>query len=372
MGVKKILYGSFVVVVLGVAIYFVIYTVINSLSDPIDFPIFYGAARNALSGLSIYTYYGKYQLPFWYFPWTSWIFIPLAIFTRQVAWILFLVISFGVAFLSVNALANYFQRFSLFDRLYMFSMLLWMGWLAYRVGQISFLLLGVTVLVILLIGKGRPILSGLLIPLLLIKPHLFIIFIPLVLWLGGKKTLFAGTIMTLLLLGIETVVTPHWAGQMLGLLVQGTSRVDVTPFWDFSTFPTLLGFTQNYSGTANLPFTILLVAMAAFVVIRFRSLPKIPWLCLAMAASLFCAPRSYAYDLVLLVPAMIWLSEKWSIKTALLWAAAALIPVLSHYSAGSYLVTLMVFALCIYKAYTIEKQSGSSRSFFCRRKDAAS
>jgi hypothetical protein len=234
MGVKKILYGSFVTAILVVAIYFVIYSIINSLNDPIDFPVFYGAARNALSGLSIYTYYGKYQLPFWYFPWTSWIFIPLAIFSRQVAWILFLVISFGVAFLSVNALANHFQGFGLFDRLYMFSMLLWMGWLAFRVGQMSFLLLGATVLVILLIGKGRPILSGLLIPLLLIKPHLFIIFIPLVLWLGGKKTLFAGTIITLLLFGVETVITPHWAGQMLSLLVEGTRRVDVTPFWIFA------------------------------------------------------------------------------------------------------------------------------------------
>jgi hypothetical protein len=371
MGIKKILYGSFVIVNLGAVIYVMVYTVIHSLNDPLDFPVFYGAARNALYGLSIYTYYGIHHFPFWYFPWTSWIFIPLAIFSRQVAWIIYLVISFGVAFLAINAFANHVQRFSFFDRLYMFSMSLWMGWLAFRVGQMSFLILGATVLIILLIGKGRSILSGLLIPLLLIKPHLFIIFIPLVLWLGGKKTLFAGTIITLLLFGVETVITPHWAGQMLSLLVEGTKRVDVKPYWDFSTFPTLLGFSQNYSGTANLPFTIPLVAIAAFVVIRFRSLPKIPLLSLAMAASLFCAPRSYEYDLVLLIPATIWLSEKWSFKAAFLWAVGAIIPIFSHYSAGSYLVTLIVFTLCIYKAYTLEKQGGISRSFFGKRKNAA-
>lgn len=67
-------------------------------------------------------------------------------------------------------LAKHVQQFSYLDLLYMFSMLLWMGWLAFRVGQMSFLILGATVLVILLIGKGRSILSGLLIPLLLIKP----------------------------------------------------------------------------------------------------------------------------------------------------------------------------------------------------------
>jgi len=369
MGIKKILYGSYVIFNLVAAIYFIVYTVFYSGYAPLDFPVFYGAARNALNGLSIYTYYGIHHFPFWYFPWTSWIFIPLAIFSRQVAWIIYLVISFSIAFLAVFVLAKHVLRFSLLDILYMFSMLLWMGWLAFRVGQMSFLILGATVLVILLIGKGRSILSGLLIPLLLIKPHLFIIFIPLVLWLGGKKTLVTGTLVTLLLIGIETVITPHWARQMLSLLVEGATRVDATPFWDFSTFPTLVGLSQNFSGTANLPFTIILVAISALIVIRFRSLPKIPLLSLAMAASLFCAPRSYAYDLVMLIPAMIWLSEKWSIKTALIWAAAALIPMLSHFSAGSYLVTLLVFALSISKAYTIERQGGIFKSFLGMRKN---
>jgi hypothetical protein len=80
-------------------------------------------------------------------------------------------------------------------------------------------------------------------------------------------------------------------------------------------------------------------------------------LSLALAASLFCAVRSYAYDLVLLIPAMIWLSEKWSIKTALMWAAAAIIPLLSHFSAEAYLVTVMVLALCVCKAISIEKRN---------------
>jgi hypothetical protein len=80
-------------------------------------------------------------------------------------------------------------------------------------------------------------------------------------------------------------------------------------------------------------------------------------LSLALAASLFCAVRSYAYDLVLLIPAMIWLSEKWSIKTALMWATAAIIPLLSHFSAEAYLVTLMVLVLCVIKAISIEKRN---------------
>jgi Glycosyltransferase family 87 len=367
MGIKKLLYRILVMVNLIVVILVVMITVLYSFIIPVDFPVFYGAARNALHGLSIYTYFGLHPLPFWYFPWVSWIFIPLAIFSRQVAWIIYLVIGSGVAFLSVNSLANIYQRFSLYDRLFMFSMLLWMGWLVYLVGQISFLLLGAAVAVLLLIGKGRPVLAGLLFPLLLIKPHLFIVFLPLVLWLGGKKTFISAGLVTLFLIIIATLTTPHWFEQMLAMLQAGTIRVDVDPLFNFTTFPALLGFSQNFVGTADLPFTILLVVIAAFMVIRFRSMPKIPLLSLALAASLFCAPRSYAYDLVLLIPAMVWLSEKWSLKTALLWAACVIIQILSHFSSGSYLVTLLVFTLGILKAITIEKQDGISRSFFGMR-----
>jgi len=162
---------------------------------------------------------------------------------------------------------------------------------------------------------------------------------------------------TLSLFGIEFLITPDWVRQMLGLLTHGVGSLDTNPLWKFTTLPSLIGLGQNYAGTANLLLTAILVAIAAFVVIRFRFLPKIPLLSLALAASLFCAPRANAYDLVLLIPAMIWLSEKWSLKTALIWVAAALIPFLFHFSAGSYLLTMMVFALCIYKACSFEKRS---------------
>jgi hypothetical protein len=358
MRIRKILYGTFVITNAAIAIYFVVLTFSNSINDLLDFPVFYGAARNALQGLSLYTYYGVRHFPFWYFPWTGWLFIPLAVFSRQVASIIFFVLNLGIAFLSINALANHCKRINFFDRLFMFSALLWMSWLGFRVGQLSILILGAAVLVMLSIEKGRSFLAGLLLPILLIKPHLFIIFIPLVLWLGGKKTFLAGAIITLLFFGIEFVITPDWPAQMLGLVVEGARRVEANPFWNFSTLPTMLGFSQNYAGTANLPVSLIQVTIAACVVIRFRALPKIPLLSLALAASVFCAPRAYAYDLVLLIPATIWLSEKWSYKAVLLWAVCAIIPVLARYSAGSYLVTLVVFSLAVYKAYRVETQNG--------------
>jgi hypothetical protein len=229
--------------------------------------------------------------------------------------------------------------------------------LAYRVGQMSYLVLGGAVLVVFLLTREQRYLAGLCMPLLLLKPHLFLIFIPLVLWMGGWKTFFTSAVSTLSLFGIEFLITPDWVRQMLGLLTHGAGRLDINSGWKFATLPSLLGLGQNYLGMVNMLVTALLIIISAFVVIRSRFLPKIPLLSLALAASLFCAPRANAYDLVLLIPAMIWLSEKWSIKTALIWAAAALIPFLAHFSSGSYLVTFMVFALCIYKSYSIEKHN---------------
>ena len=54
MGIKKTLYASFVIGNLVAAIYFLVYTVAHTQDELIDFPVFYGAARNALYGLSLF------------------------------------------------------------------------------------------------------------------------------------------------------------------------------------------------------------------------------------------------------------------------------------------------------------------------------
>ena len=358
MKIRKILYGALVFANLVLAISFMLYTLnLTRGNDLFDFQVFYGAARNVLVGSSIYTNYGAANLPYWYFPWVAWIFLPLAFFPFEIASLIFLAIGLLIVGLVIHFLTKHYQGLVVFDRIYMFSMIIWMSWQAYRVGQMSYLVLGAAVLVVFLLAREKKYLVGLCIPLLLLKPHLFLIFIPLVLWMGGWKTILSGALATLSLFGIEFLITPDWARQMLGLLTHGVGKLDTNPGWKFATLPSLLGLGQNYIGTANLLVTALLVIIAAFVVIRFRFLPKIPLLSLALAASLFCAPRANAYDLVLLIPAMIWLSKKWSIKTALIWAAAALIPFLAHFSAGSYLVIFMVFALCIYKSYSIDKHN---------------
>jgi hypothetical protein len=327
----------------------------------IDFTVFYWSARMVINGMSPYAYYGKVHLPFWYFPWVAWIFIPFAIMPSSLAWIVYIVGGLAVTLIAMVFLARYYPGTGVFDRIYIFSIILWMSWLTYYVGQMSFFLFGFIVLFLYLVWKSQYSAVGLCFPLLLLKPHLLLIFIPAILLKGGKKTIIISILSTVVLLGIETLITPNWLLQMIHLLGEGTQRVDVNPAWGFTTFTTLIGFSQNYAGTSTIPLTLILIAIAAFVVYRFRRLSAIPWLSLALAASLFCAPRSYSYDLILLVPAIFWLSEKWSYKTKLMWGITGLIPLISLYSTGSYLLTLLIFGFCIYKAYCQEKKSGSFR-----------
>jgi hypothetical protein len=358
MKIQKTLYRVFVLVNLVLAISFMLYTVNLSRGDELwDFQVFYGAVHNVLAGSSIYTNYGAAHLPFWYFPWVAWIFIPLAMFPFEPASFIFLALGLTITALVIHSLTKHYEGFDLFARLYIFSMVIWLSWLVYRVGQMSYFVLGAAVLVMFVLARRGYYLAGLLMPLLLLKPHLFLIFIPLVLWLGGWKTLLTAALSSLSLFGIEFLVTPDWIRQMLALLTKGIGSADINQFYKFTTLPSLLGLGQNYTGVTYLIMTAVLVAISAVIVIRFRSLPIIPLLSLALAASLFCAVRSYAYDLVLLIPAMIWLSEKWSIKTAVMWAAAAIIPLLSHFSAEAYFVTMMVLALCVCKAISIEKRN---------------
>lgn len=358
MKIWKTSYKVFVLVNLLLAVSFMLLTLSHSRGSELwDFQVFHGSGQNVLAGNSIYTYYGLAHLPFWYFPWVSWIFLPLALFPFEIASYLFLAVGLFIVAVVIHSLTRLYQGVGVFDRIYMFSMVIWLSWQVYRVGQMSYYVLGGAVLALFLLARDRKYLAGLCMPLLLMKPHLFIVFIPLVLWMGGWKTFLSGALATLGLCGIEFLITPDWVRQMVGSLIRGVGNVDINIFYKFSTLPTLLGFHQNITGTANIPITAVLAVIAAYIVYRFRSLPKMPLLSLALVASLFCAPRSYAYDLVQLIPAMIWLSEKWSPGTALMWFGAALIPFLSHFSDGSFFVTLIVLVLCIVKAYSIEKRN---------------
>ena len=135
MKIQKILYKAFVLVNLVLAIYFMLYTINLSRGYELwDFQVFYGAVRNVIAGNSIYTNYGLVHLPFWYFPWVAWLFLPLAFFPFETASFLFLVVGLIIMAVVIHSLAKHYHGFGVFDRIYMFTMVIWLSWLVYRVG----------------------------------------------------------------------------------------------------------------------------------------------------------------------------------------------------------------------------------------------
>ena len=122
MKIQKILYNVFVLVNLVLAIYFMLYMLNLSRGYKLwDFQVFYGAVRNVIAGSSIYSNYGAAILPFWYFPWVSWIFLPLALFLFEIDSFPFLAIGLSIVALVIHSLPKHYQSFGILDRIYMFS-----------------------------------------------------------------------------------------------------------------------------------------------------------------------------------------------------------------------------------------------------------
>jgi hypothetical protein len=314
-----------------------------------DFIVFYNSARAVLLGNSIYAITGSAKLPFWYFPWTAWFFIPLAIWPFKVAISLFTGLSIISGIAVIYFLTRYYNSsFKIPNMVFIVAPIIPMSFLLIIVGQMDYILLGMAVVTMYAIDKKHDLAAGLIFPFLWIKPHLLIVFTLFALWRSGKRAILISLAFSILMLLVETAITPDWPYEMLNLLKYGAQRTDF--IWNFTTLPNLLGSQENWVGTANLPFTILLIVASVLIVWKFRALPTMPLLSLALAASLFCAPRAYAYDLPLLIPALIWLTAKSFPTTFWIWLLAALIPMVAGFSSGAYLLTLLVFSLSIWKA----------------------
>ncbi len=350
--IKRSLYYAFFISAILLGLRFLAYGMFET--DWHDFDVFYNSAKAALDGKSIYIVTGALHLPFWYLPWTAWFYIPFAVWPIEVARSLYKGLSVLAAILIVNSLTHYYNPgFKFRDKILIFALIIPMTLQLMIVGQMDYILLGLIVIIMYAIDKEKDILAGALFPLLWIKPHLFIVFTLFAFWRAGRRTMWVSLILSVAMLLFETIISPGWQFEMLNLLQGGTQR---TASVGFTTFPNLLGSQENWVGTANLPFTIFLIILAILVVWKFRSLPTLPLLSLALTASLFCAPRAHAYDLTFLIPSMIWLTAKDFKSNTWIWIAGAVLPMLTSFGPNAYLLTLLIFTLSIERAYNILHQ----------------
>jgi hypothetical protein len=343
---KRILPVILIAFLFAVSILFVYY--LEKTSDWHDFDVFYDAATAAITGKSIYIIVGKYDLPFWYFPWSAWFYIPYAIWPKEIGLLLYKITSAICAFLIVSGLTKYYQPHVKFHyQLLIIAFLAPMSSQLIMVGQMDYLLLALLVGAIWAAENNKDILVGMIFPFLLVKPHLIIPFSIFLFLRLPKRAILVSLLFCLVMILIETILDRNWINNLIALFLSSGQRTDGLKFMTFSAF---LGFHENWSGTANIPLSLLLLIITTVILWKFRNLPTIPFLSFALVASLVCAPRAYAYDLPLIIPAVIWLTAGNLNRYWWLWAIVGLFPYFVSFSSYTYLIIFIVFVLCIYKA----------------------
>lgn len=317
----------------------------------LDFRIYHEASQRLLAGASPYDFYGPARLPFQYVPWALWLFAPLGALPLHYAWVIFVglnLLLLAVVFLLLLRLHH--SRLTKPQALSLYGISLLIGLLLFFVGQASVLQLTAGVLMMVFISRGRPVMAGMWFPLLCIKPHLVLIAIPALWWAGGRKAVISSVVSTAALLVVSELLTPSWVQHVLGVVTTLHLRNDRL-VWNFSTLAGLLSLERRW----NLIFAATLVPPGALLVYRLRRLPTAAWLSVAFAVSLMVTPHAFAYDLVMLLPAMIWLTDRWALRSVWLWLAAVLVVGASNYSSGTYLVTVAVVVAAVWRARALLK-----------------
>lgn len=349
---KKILYASFALTCFLIIFWFIIYTIAQS--EFWDFNVFYSSARVALRGENIYRTYGNEKFPYWYFPWVSWFFIPLAFFSFGTAKIIYTCVTFtSILFIVYSTSRHLNNQISIASQMVIVAMAMLMCWLLFRAGQVDFILTAIIVAAIFLMDKKQNFQAGLLFPVFLFKPHLLIIFIPFAILRGGKSFLLSASLSVLMLSLIAFIQIPNWPYEMIRMLNASGLRTD--NLWGFTTLSELIGREENWSGTANLPITIILLFLTTIIVWKNRHLPTAPFLALTLSASMLCAPRAYSYNFPFLIPALIWVTSEKTIPTALFWLCVGVVSFTTKFSTEAYLIVIATFILSTIKAHNIAK-----------------
>lgn len=343
----RILYYTFVALIFIFAVWVVQF--ITGKSSRLDFRVFYGAGMAAVTGNPIHTVYGVYMNPFWYFPWLAWIFIPFTALTLSQAWFVYVILCCLLLWGVLSYFSNTFHvTRQNADKIFIYSAALLLCMMLFNFGQINIIVLGLATLVIILLERGKNLTAGVVLPLVLLKPHLLIVFVVACLVKGGKRTFIGAAISSLVMFGIEFLLDPNWLNNLLKLFAYGSRRTEKL-YWGHTTLPRLLGFQENYVGTANIPVIALMILLGVLLIWKFRNLPPSQLIAFSLTASLFSAPRAFGYDLILLFPAMLLLSENFNWKTILCWLLAVSIAFAYNFSTGVYILTLLVFGLSIWK-----------------------
>ncbi|HET6823314.1 MAG TPA: glycosyltransferase family 87 protein, partial [Anaerolineales bacterium] len=257
--------------------------------------------------------------PFYYPPWFTWLFIPLAYLPFQVARALWTIINVAIWLIGLWQLGKLFdwpeqgwKRYSLFT-LTTFSF----AWITWRYEQAGILIFAILIAFILSMRNQSWGESGIWLALLLIKPNVTLIVVAgISLWLLRKglwRTVLVMVLTLVVLLSISTMITPDWFqpffeegfGQGLTVALDGPDRVVAirinTTFLDWMR-------TLGVEPPWNILFYGIAICIGLFVFFWsvYRSESIVDLVSLLLLVSYAITPYALQYDYPPLVIPLFW------------------------------------------------------------------
>ncbi len=247
--------------------------------------------------------------------WTNALFVPFSLLDVDTAAMLWLTLSLIFLGASVIVLLTYYES----RRPSIVTVVLPVGLalvsratlLMLITGQLALLILLSLSLSLYLARRGRSFWSGVLLSTILLKPTPFILFAPLYgVWLVSRRRwpilLGAGTASACLFLA-SWLLQPGW--------VSGWLRADDMTFWTFIT-PTVWGLSSELAGDwwpiVGLLITMLVTIVLGWLVVADENLDEADAMSVALAGSLLVTPYLWAYEHILLILPVLFLSFRWT------------------------------------------------------------
>ncbi len=306
----------------------------------VDFTAFYGAAKHILVGLTPYrlyeTFYGGsiFQSPFW----IAWLFVPLTIFPINSASTVFGLINLLISLVCLIVILRWHtSKVSPLTFIYLLGCTWALSRNTILFGQVTIIQLFAVIMIISAIKAKRPFLAGLALPLVIIKPHLVLFFLIAALRRGGRRMLLAGIGSTVVLILIAFLTQHSWITDMLQVVIYG-QQISPMEWNKFVTIGGLFSLPPVFSYVTWL----LTLPILIYVNNKFRSLPTTVWLPIALVLSLATAPYAFAYDLPLLLPALVWLCLPLTPLSFTVAFAIAFIPYLAGFSSIAYIAVIII------------------------------
>lgn len=296
----------------------------------VDFRGYYAAVRVLMAGGNPYDYHlvanellsitGEMgNNPYYYPPWFTWLFIPIASFSFQIARAIWMAFNFVIWTISLWILGSHFDWPTVGWRRYiLFAVLTFsFAWITWRYEQAGILIFAIFVALIISIQRERWTWSGIWMAMLFIKPNItLVVIVGISLYLARKRIWRPIVVMALTLFGllfISTWITPNWYlpifedgfGQGLQVALDGPDHVVAlrinTTFLDWLA-------TMDVAQNVRVPVYGAIILMCVVVVIwaEYRSRTLLQLISILLLVSYVLTPYALQYDFPPLAIVLFW------------------------------------------------------------------